>query len=103
MQNLARTTTQLARDLIPVDQLLTTRPDGYEAVLVVHALAHAAMMTMHNVRASDLPPDDMSAINSALTHASEIVKIIEGLSEQTSTFVEPILSVSYSPTLYPSS
>lgn len=92
MQSIARTTTNFARRLTPVEQLSTDNQD-HRRLLVVHGLAHAAMMTMHSVRASDTPVGDLSAINSALTHASEIAKILDKISRDDSAPFDPIISV----------
>lgn len=96
---------QFARGLTPVDQLLTlpqvpsygTSQEGHETLLVTHSLAHATMLTLHTVRASEVSPGDLSATNSALVHASEIVKILEKLCEtdQNTIIRDPILSVSF--------
>ncbi|KAL5532518.1 hypothetical protein ACEPAF_4292 [Sanghuangporus sanghuang] len=93
MQVIARTTTTFARMLTPVDELLSGRPSGHETQLIAHSLAHATMMTLHNVRSSESPPGDLNAINSRLVHASEILKVLEGLCGDSSLTVDPILSM----------
>ena len=93
MQTIARTTSTFARMLTSVDDLLAGKPTGHESQLIVHGLAHATMMTLHGVRASESPIGDLNAINSRLSHASEILKILEGLSGDGASVIDPILSV----------
>ena len=57
------------------------------------------MMTLHSMRASEAPAGDVSAINSALTHASEIAKIVERLSKNESAPLDSILAVCIPPFL----
>ncbi|EJD02546.1 uncharacterized protein FOMMEDRAFT_157780 [Fomitiporia mediterranea MF3/22] len=92
IQSIARLTMQFARRLTPVDQLSVDEQEG-QVLLVVHALAHASMLTLHRVKASEAPAGDMSAINSALVHATEIVQIIEKFGEEDSAPINPILAV----------
>ena len=79
MGRIARTTTQFARLLPPVESIPTAGSNNAQRgeaqnLLVAHALAHSAMSTLHVVRAS---AGDQSSINSALVHATEVLKILE--------------------------
>ena len=101
VRNVARVISSFARSLLPVDDLTSPArgksPEklGVEVAvtLSVHALAHSAMATLHGIGAS---LNETSAINASLVHATEVVKIIEKLTDtQTgSDFVTPILAVS---------
>lgn len=64
--------------------------------LNVHALAHSAMATLHGIGAS---LNEASAINAALVHATEVMKIIEKVTDvqNGSNFVTPMLAVSTYP------
>ncbi|KAH8112455.1 hypothetical protein DFH11DRAFT_1785696 [Phellopilus nigrolimitatus] len=110
VQTLARTTTSFARSLTPLDQLaaqivdFSADPDAdaRQTLLVVHGLAHAAMIPILAVRGASGPSGDMSVINAGLTHASEILKVLDILSggdmssANTGTsagMLDPILSI----------
>ena len=96
MQSLARNITQFTRCLRPVEQL--EAENGLE--ITVHALAHAAMVNLHNARnvAMGTTTGDLSAINSSLMHATEILKLLEKVAnaddnDEESSPGDPILSV----------
>lgn len=94
MQLLSRRITAFARSLQPVEQL--EAESGAE--ITVHAIAHAAMIILHRARLSTASVD-LTVINAALMHATEILKLLEKISNANATqtgssLVDPILSVS---------
>ncbi|KAH8108630.1 hypothetical protein DFH11DRAFT_1820528 [Phellopilus nigrolimitatus] len=109
LQTLARTTTNFARSLTPLAQLATQvvdfsadpDADSRQTLLVVHGLAHAAMIPILAVRGASEPSGDMSVINARLTHASEIARVLDMLSGDMSSadtgtsagMLDPILSI----------
>ncbi|KAH8107326.1 hypothetical protein DFH11DRAFT_1863409 [Phellopilus nigrolimitatus] len=109
LQALARTTTNFARSLTPLAQLATQvvdfsadpDADSRQTLLVVHGLAHAAMIPILAVRGASEPSGDMSVINARLTHASEIARVLDMLSGDMSSadtgtsagMLDPILSI----------
>ncbi|KAI5116880.1 hypothetical protein M0805_009862 [Coniferiporia weirii] len=91
MRILAQLITQFARGLVPPDQSAAPVIE----YLVIHGLVHAAMIILHSARASVAPAGDMSATNSALTHAHEALKVVEKATalEGNSSLLDPILSI----------
>ncbi|KAH8111227.1 hypothetical protein DFH11DRAFT_650954 [Phellopilus nigrolimitatus] len=97
----AHLTTNFARSLIPLDRLDSNvhSLDTRQALFVVHSLAHATMIQLHSVHASEAPAGDESTLNAALEHASEVISIFElaanaGVNEEARAgLVDPILAI----------
>lgn len=96
MQSLSRLVTRFARNLHPLDDLETrvTSRDARQSMLVVHSLAHAAMIQIHHARAYAGEEPDMEAINVTLVHAGEVVRILEIIGDTQGGQLDPILGVS---------
>lgn len=96
---IARVITSFAQRLPPVEKLefsehkIEDSNSNTMVYLTSHALAHSAMSALHEVGASLGEP---TAINASLTHATEVVKIVEKCcrNETRHLTVCPILAVS---------
>ncbi|KAH8101647.1 hypothetical protein DFH11DRAFT_1790190 [Phellopilus nigrolimitatus] len=75
LQTLARTTTQFAHSLVPLDEpeTSTRSAETRETLFVVHGLSHATMIQLHSVRGSAA----VSTTESGLDHAGEVLQILE--------------------------
>lgn len=107
LQSLAQLVTRFARGLQPLEDV-ETRVDSRDArrsMLVVHSLAHAAMIQIHHSRAYASgpasgpaqglePTPDMEAVNTSLVHAGEVVRILEIIGDDQGSRLDPILGVS---------
>ncbi|KAH8115853.1 hypothetical protein DFH11DRAFT_1506802, partial [Phellopilus nigrolimitatus] len=104
MQALALITTVFAQELTALDQLDSNIYSAgvRQTLFVVHGLAHATMIQLHDVRASLASSGDIASSNATLEHASEVVSILElasnsGFEEKTSIgLVDPVHAVSIS-------
>lgn len=77
VQTLAQITTQFAQNLSPLDQLNEDRDDVRLILAVTHGIAHASMIHLHRAQLSETTPNALSA---SLTHADEILAILEFVS-----------------------
>lgn len=88
---------QFVRVLGPVDQIGLSgnvlSQMKQQSTLIIHGLAHAAMIFLIKIRLSASPILDHNVINIGLGHCSEISKILEKLSSIEQSFVDPISSV----------
>ena len=88
---------QFVRILGPMDQIGLSgnvlSQMKQQSTLVIHGLAHAAMIFLIKIRLSASPILDHNVINIGLGHCSEISKILEKLSSTEQSFVDPISSV----------
>lgn len=101
LQTLARTTTQFAHSLVPLDEpeTSTRSAETRETLFVVHGLSHATMIQLHSVRGSAA----VSTTESGLDHAGEVLQILEaavGSEDRAAAgsnrmLLDPILSVSF--------
>lgn len=107
LQALAQLVTRFARGLQPLDDVETrvNSRDARKSMLVVHSLAHAAMIQIHHSRAYASGPaaglaqgleqaPDMEAVNTSLVHAGEVVRILEIIGDDQGSQLDPILGVS---------
>lgn len=96
--DLARLITNFARSLVPLDNITTQveSVNHQQDLLVIHSLAHSAMIRLYSVRASAAPGGDLRDINVCLIHAGEILRVMEFLlsHDQSGDMVDPILGVS---------
>ncbi|KLO16068.1 hypothetical protein SCHPADRAFT_870268 [Schizopora paradoxa] len=93
--DLARLITNFARSLVPLDNITSQveNVNHQQDLLVIHSLAHSAMIRLYSVRASAAPGGDLRDINVCLIHAGEILRVMEFLLNQdhSSDMVDPIL------------
>ena len=100
MTALARTITQFARGLTPVDRVegQVQSSDGRRILLLVHCLAHDAMIRLHEVRDAASSDNDLTAANACLVHATEILRVLEYISNDAeyANMMDAIIAVSFS-------
>ncbi|PAV16776.1 hypothetical protein PNOK_0839600 [Pyrrhoderma noxium] len=88
---------QFVRVLGPVDQIGLSgnvlSQTKQQSTLIIHGLAHAAMIFLIKIRLSASPILDHNVINIGLGHCSEISEILEKLSSTEQSFIDPISSI----------
>lgn len=96
MQRLSGAITNFARRLVPLDRLeeIIQSDDARRTLLVVHTLAHGAMIMLHNVRAAVATEGDFNSANICLVHAGEILRILERINDGITGTLDPIVGVS---------
>lgn len=84
---LEHTISRFLTTLIPVHQLDGTIPDEKHALIVIHTIAHAAMIHLHYRFA----PEDPLSHEKCLRAASACVTVIKHISETDFDFLDPII------------
>ncbi|EGO00414.1 hypothetical protein SERLA73DRAFT_73137 [Serpula lacrymans var. lacrymans S7.3] len=86
-QTLEHTITRFIPNLIPVHQLDATMPDDKHAFLVIHTLAHAAMIHLYY----SFGHDDPVSYGKCLQAARSCVSVIKHIAEPDYEFLDPIM------------